>query len=235
MIFDKILKTQDQVLKLVNRNLEDKSSILLTYMNQHCYNIYSSNNMYRELIGSHFNVYLDGIGIYFTLKLLKFKNVERFNGTDLIDKIFQLYSEKKTKLYLLGGAFSPKFVNKKCYEKKITLSGYHTGFFKEEDLPSLVQVIINSGAEALVIGMGVPQQEIIAKKISEITSIQIIHCVGGYFEFYFGAKKRIPKLFRTSGFEWLTRLVQEPKRLWKRYLVGIPVFVFRIIRMKFKK
>jgi len=127
MIFDKILKTQDQVLKLVNRNLEDKSSILLTYMNQHCYNIYSSNNMYRELIRSHFNVYIDGIGIYFTLKLLKFKNIERFNGTDLIDKIFQLYSERKTKLYLLGGAFSPKFIYKKCKGKKITLSGYHTG------------------------------------------------------------------------------------------------------------
>jgi UDP-N-acetyl-D-mannosaminuronic acid transferase (WecB/TagA/CpsF family) len=183
MIFDKILKTQDHVLKLVDKNLKDNSIILLSYLNQHCYNIYSSNNEYKELMDSHFNVYIDGIGIYFTLKLLKFNNIERFNGTDLIEKIFQLYSEKKIKLYLLGGTFSQKFIH----------------------------------------------------KISKLTNLQIIHCVGGFFEFYFGKRRRVPKLLRTLGVEWITRLLQEPKRLWIRYLVGIPVFTFRIIKMKFNK
>ncbi len=235
MIFDKILKTQDHVLKLVDKNLKDNSIILLSYLNQHCYNIYSSNNEYKELMDSHFNVYIDGIGIYFTLKLLKFNNIERFNGTDLIEKIFELYSEKKIKLYLLGGTFSQKFIYKKCNEKEVILSGYHNGFFKEEDLPSLVEDITSSGAEVLVIGMGVPKQEVIAKKISKLTNLQIIHCVGGFFEFYFGKRRRVPKLLRTLGVEWVTRLLQEPKRLWIRYLVGIPVFTFRIIKMKFNK
>jgi N-acetylglucosaminyldiphosphoundecaprenol N-acetyl-beta-D-mannosaminyltransferase len=77
--------------------------------------------------------------------------------------------------------------------------------------------------------MGVPLQEKIAFELSKrINGLQII-CVGNFLEFYFGTIKRAPKFLHNSGFEWIFRLLTEPRRLWKRYLIGIPVFIARII------
>jgi len=81
--------------------------------------------------------------------------------------------------------------------------------------------------------MGVPKQEIFAEKLSQSQNSKVIICVGNFFEFYFKLKKRAPVFVQNIGMEWLFRLFTEPSRLWKRYLIGIPVFFFKIFRIKF--
>ncbi|MCH7517195.1 MAG: WecB/TagA/CpsF family glycosyltransferase [Bacteroidetes bacterium] len=94
--------------------------------------------------------------------------------------------------------------------------------------------INSSSCKVIIIGMGVPRQELLAFNISKRAKVILIICVGNFLEFYFGTKKRIPKIFRNTGVEWLYRLISEPRRLWKRYLVGIPIFLFRILKLRIK-
>jgi exopolysaccharide biosynthesis WecB/TagA/CpsF family protein len=61
---------------------------------------------------------------------------------------------------------------------------------------------------------------------------KVIICVGNFFEYYFGTKSRAPVVFRKAGFEWAFRMASEPGRLWSRYLIGIPKFIYRAFRIK---
>ena len=121
---------------------------------------------------------------------------------------------------------------KKANEKKLIVTGYHNGYFKEEDLTGILKRIDTLSPEVIVFGMGVPDHEIIAARIDSSFQNKAILCVGGFLEFYFGTKKRAPAILRLIGLEWLHRLATEPGRLWKRYLLGIPAFLFQIINLK---
>ena len=204
-------------------------------MNQHCINIYCSNYEYKNLLDTKFKVFLDGFGVYLTLKLFGYNNVQRFNATDLNEKLFNYFSEKNTRLYLIGGQFNDEFIKEKALQRSINVTGYYNGFFNEEDFGLVCQKINIASPDVIIIGMGVPKQELLALKLEKIIRTQVIICVGNFLEFYFGTKKRAPVLIKKSGFEWLFRLATEPSRLWKRYLVGIPVFFVNMIRLKFSK
>lgn len=92
----------------------------------------------------------------------------------------------------------------------------------------------SAAPEVVIIAMGVPKQEIFAYKLSALINVKLILCVGGFLEFYFRTKKRAPKFFRRIGIEWFYRMIRDPTRLWKRYLIGIPVFLFNVFKMRLK-
>ena len=81
--------------------------------------------------------------------------------------------------------------------------------------------------------MGVPRQELFADKLSEMLPNKVIICVGIFFEYYFGTTRRAPEIFQKIGMEWMFRLLYEPRRLWSRYVIGIPKFIFGILKVKF--
>ncbi|MCW8810336.1 MAG: WecB/TagA/CpsF family glycosyltransferase [Ignavibacteriaceae bacterium] len=232
MIFNKLIKREADVFQLVVDSLEIQQGILLTYFNQHCFNIYNTNLKYKNLIDNTFTVFLDGYGVYSALKFLGYKNIEKFNATDLYDKILQYFSANHTRLFLIGGNFSEDLINKKANEKKIIITGYNNGYFKLDKLDLIIKNISRVLPEVIIIGMGVPEQERLAAKIASSIQDKTILCVGNFLEFYFGTKKRAPQIFRLIGLEWLHRLITEPGRLWKRYLIGIPSFLFQIIKLK---
>ncbi|MBK6915089.1 MAG: WecB/TagA/CpsF family glycosyltransferase [Ignavibacteriales bacterium] len=104
--------------------------------------------------------------------------------------------------------------------------------FLDTEFENVIEKIRTAKPDVIIIGMGVPKQEIVAEKLSRSINASLFLCVGNFFEFYFGTAKRIPVRFRNKGIEWIYRLFHEPKRLWKRYLIGIPLFILRVIRFK---
>jgi N-acetylglucosaminyldiphosphoundecaprenol N-acetyl-beta-D-mannosaminyltransferase len=233
MIFGKLIKREEDVIHLIAESLKHQNNILITYFNQHSFNIYNSNAEYKKLLDDSFKVFLDGFGIYAALKLWRYSNVEKFNATDLYERIFENFSTGQTRLFLIGGNFSDKYVSEKALENRINLCGYHKGYFNNDEIVSIVDSINSTTPEVIIIGMGVPKQEILASEIAELIQNKVILCVGGCLEFYFGTKKRAPGCLRKIGFEWLHRLFSEPKRMWKRYIIGIPLFFFQILKLKF--
>ena len=230
MIFNKLYKREADVLNLVDRSLKSKSSLTLTYMNQHCFNIYCSNKEYKNLLDSEFKVFLDGVGIYLMLKLFGYKDIQRFK--DMTEKIFNYFLKQGSSLYLIGGRFDDGFIENAKSQKEINIVGYQNGFFSEIDFPSIVENIKTIAPDVIFIGMGVPKQELYAWKLGQMVENKIIICVGNFFDYIFRVQKRAPKIIRYTGFEWLFRLITEPARLWKRYIVGIPLFFYNILKMK---
>lgn len=234
MLFDKLVKSENEAIRIIADALSDNKHLILTYLNQHCFNIYYSDASYKKLIDTELEYYLDGIGIHLASKMFGFRNVKKFNATDLNNILFKQFSEYKTKLFLIGGKFSPEFL-KNNGKYNLNICGYQHGYFGEDEINGLIDNVNSSSCEVIIIGMGVPKQELLAFKISNRVKVNLIICVGNFLEFYFGAKKRIPKIFRNTGVEWLYRLISEPRRLWKRYLFGIPLFFFRILKLRIKK
>ena len=235
MPFEKLIRNEEKVLQFVKSSLSTDSSKLLTYFNQHCFNIYFSDKSYRHLIGSHFFLYLDGFGIYLALKFFRYENIQKFNASDLNNIIFSELIKRNIKVFIIGGKFSDNLISNIAREKKLNICGYHNGYFEQTETGELIENINNSEAKVIIVGLGVPKQEILASKISNSVNLNLILCVGNFLEFYFATKKRIPKKFRNKGIEWIYRLLSEPKRLWKRYLIGIPLFLFRVLRLRLSK
>jgi len=235
MITDTLLLSAGEIISDIFKAFEQKQSLLLTYLNQHSFNIYFKNEKYKKMLDSHFRVYQADSGIFLYLKFIKRKKVSRIDGTNLNQKIFNKIIEDKIPVTIIGGKFQEKFIAEKCYEKNIILSGYHHGYFSEQEFSEVIDKIKLYNSRFTFIGMGVPKQEYFAYELSRETENKIIICAGNFFEFYFGSVKRSPLLFRKAGIEWLYRLFTEPKRLWKRYLIGIPQFIYRVLTINSEK
>lgn len=174
----------------------------------------------------------DGIGIFLSLKLLyrTEKEFERMTGTDLYSKIIK--SNNGYNIFLVGGkdyyADSIKNIYK---ESQFMISGLLDHLTNED---SDIEQINASMSDILFVALGTPLQEDWIAKNKEKINVPVIIAVGSGLDFLSGNKKRAPFWMCKIGLEWLYRLFQEPRRLWKRYIFGIPIFIFHIFVQKVK-
>ena len=166
---------------------------------------------------------------------------EKISGSDLFPE-FYLYNKDNAqiKIFLLGAA---EGVARKAQEKinqkvgrEIIVNSYSPpfGFEKnEEECRKIIELINESGATVLAIGVGAPKQEKwMIKYKDQLKNIKIFLAIGATIDFEAGNKPRSPKWMSELGFEWLYRLMYEPKRLWKRYLVEDMPFIGLILKQK---
>ena len=232
-VFSKVITAEEIILKLVKSRNNSLSNCLVTYFNQHCYNIYSSDKNYQSLIDNYFNTYMDGVGMLLALKIFGYHVEKCFNATDLNEKLLRYFIDSGYKIYIVGGKLSKNMILSSG--RKINLVGYKDGFFQDKEEKEVIDDIYNSDPDVVIVGMGVPRQELFSARLSKKLNGKIIICVGNFLEFYFGTIKRIPKKLRNLGVEWMFRLTVEPKRLWKRYVIGIPIFFFFLMKEYFAK
>jgi N-acetylglucosaminyldiphosphoundecaprenol N-acetyl-beta-D-mannosaminyltransferase len=235
MILNKLLTDQREVINKVTDSIDGQQSLLLTYLNQHCFNIYNSNKEYRKLLDTQFTIYQADHGMFLALKYLFGKKINKIDATAMNQIILNELIKKKISLIIIGGNFDKKFGQEKCSKEKINLVGYQKGYFEENQTDRIIKDLNELNTNVFIIGMGVPKQELFAEKLSQGSNNKVVICVGIFFEFYFGTKKRAPLFIQKIGFEWMFRLFTEPRRLWNRYLIGIPLFLYRILKVKFTK
>jgi N-acetylglucosaminyldiphosphoundecaprenol N-acetyl-beta-D-mannosaminyltransferase len=116
----------------------------------------------------------------------------------------------------------------------LTFSGSHHGYFTTEEQPGVVQQINASGAGILLVGFGAPRQDewIALNQVHLGTMVSI--GVGGLLDFYSGRIPRAPDWMRELGMEWFYRFWQEPRRMWRRYFLGNFIFLYRVMRERFR-
>jgi exopolysaccharide biosynthesis WecB/TagA/CpsF family protein/anti-anti-sigma factor len=166
---------------------------------------------------------------------------ERISGSDLFPAFCQYHKyNQDIKIFLLGAAEGVALKAKAKINAKIgreIIIDAHSpsfGFEKnEEECQKIIDKINHSGATVLAVGVGSPKQEIwIAKYKDQLPNIKIIFGIGATIDFEAGNVDRAPKWMSDVGMEWLYRLLSEPKRLWKRYLVEDPLFFWLILQQK---
>jgi len=168
---------------------------------------------------------------------------EKISGSDLFPAFYKHYQhDEEIKIFLLGGAEGAADkardnINGKVGRKMI-IDSYCPAFGFEKDeaeCAKIIQLINNSEATVLAVGVGAPKQEKwINRYKSEFHKIRTFFAIGATIEFEADYKARAPKWMSQSGLEWLYRLMQEPGRLWKRYLLEDIPFFFLILKQKLK-
>lgn len=221
--------------QLVER-IEKKKKMTVFFLNAHCFNVAQHNEEYRQyLLHSDF-VLNDGIGVELGARLLGVQLEENLNGTDLMPEVLRLAEEKGFSVFLLGATKQ----NIKDAVKNITkdypslkIAGFNDGYFPTDQ--NMIDKINNTNADILVVGMGVPNQELFIGRNKGEIECSAIFAVGAYFDFASQNIPRAPLVFRKLRIEWLFRLLIEPKRMWKRYLVGNVQFFYYLFRNKYRK
>ena len=181
----------------------------------------------------------DGMSIVWSVRFLGYKIQERVAGIDLMENLIRLAHKKNYSCFFLGAKEEVvKKVVSHCsvkYSEKI-IAGFRDGYFDEKDEKDIIKKIKESDAEFLFVAITSPKKEIFLNKYkNELKNINLIMGVGGSFDVLAGITKRAPLWMQGIGMEWFFRFVQEPKRMWKRYLVGNTTFIYLVLKEKFKK
>lgn len=201
------------------------------YLNAHCVNLAFRDPQYKEILNKADLVYPGGQGVVWGSRLSGIVLPERTNILDFFNSLASGLKEKETTIYLLGGR--KEVVNGAAQRlKKIGLKiiGNRDGFFDQTQEKEIIREINALKPNILIVGMGVPKQEKwITNHLNEL-NVSMCWAVGAAFEWLSGYRKRAPAWMIKLGLEWLHRLYQEPKRLWKRYLWGNLVFIQHVLQ-----
>ncbi|MDD2815619.1 MAG: WecB/TagA/CpsF family glycosyltransferase [Thiotrichaceae bacterium] len=217
----------------IMRRAQTHQKSLFSFVNADCLNIAYRHWKYRQALAQADQVFADGSGIRVACRLLKEKLLGNVNGTDLFPKLCERLADTNLSIYLLGAkpgiAQTTATVMQQRYAG-LKIAGTRDGYFKPEETAQLIEQINQSGAAILLVAMGAPRQELwLAEHRAQLTPA-VCMGVGGLFDFYSGRIPRAPVWMREIGLEWVWRLLQEPTRMWKRYLIGNPLFLYRILQ-----
>jgi exopolysaccharide biosynthesis WecB/TagA/CpsF family protein len=223
--------TYDELLSLISSAYSGKNRLLITYITQHVANNICSDasllDCYRKFHVRH----PDGIGIWLASKAIYGKNglSNRFTGSDLYPLLLSDAKRNGKKIFFFGDTRETLETLRERVEPEL-VAGTASGF--EFDTKEVIDQINKSEADILFVGLGSPLQEqwIIAHSVS--LNVPVIIAVGEGIRIAAGIKKRGPLWMQRIGLEWLVRLCTQPLRLWKRYIIGIPVFIIRVIKEK---
>ncbi|MGM0634652.1 MAG: WecB/TagA/CpsF family glycosyltransferase [Bacteroidota bacterium] len=179
----------------------------------------------------------DGQAVIWASKLLGKPIKERVAGIDLMTNLIQKAAENKFKVYFLGAKEAVVKTVAQKYEQqygKDLIGGYRNGYFTKDEEEKIIQTIVASGSQLLFVAIPSPQKELfLYRHRASLQSVNFIMGVGGSFDVVAGFTKRAPIWMQKAGLEWFYRFLQEPKRMWKRYLIGNTKFLFLVLKERF--
>jgi len=179
----------------------------------------------------------DGQAVVWASKVLGKPLKERVSGIDLMEALVELAYQNQYKIFFFGAkeevvkTVVDRYSND--YSPKI-IAGYRNGYFKKDEEQDIAKQISDSGANILFVAISSPTKEnFLYENKKLLNKVNFIMGVGGSFDVVSGKVKRAPVWMQNSGLEWFYRFAQEPKRMWKRYLVGNSKFIALVLKEKF--
>jgi len=223
--------TTRELLEKVQEFVESGTPHQVVYQNIDTVNRCAGDPAYRRIVSGADLVYADGMGVVLASRLFSTPLKERVNAGDFLPDLCRAAEEKGWRMFLLGGEPG---VAERARERlledhpRLQVVGARDGFFEEAETPAIIEEVRRADPHILLVGMGSPRQEKWIHRNLKSLDVPVAWGVGGLFDYYSGRLKRAPAWMRRWGLEWMYRLLQEPRRLWQRYLVGNLVFGARI-------
>jgi len=228
--------SQEEALQAIDSTLKAKRSGTLCFLNAHSFNVSRSDPLYHDVLLRSDLLLNDGVGISIAARLAGIRLPENLNGTDFIPRLIAHAKELGKRIYLLGGKPGVAEMAKKRLEERISevaIVGTHCGYFDEVEEESIVGEIVDRKVDVLIVGMGVPRQELwLAHVAGRLPEGTLTVAGGAILDFISGGVKRAPLWLRRCDLEWLYRLWLEPRRMWQRYLIGNIVFLYHVLRLR---
>jgi N-acetylglucosaminyldiphosphoundecaprenol N-acetyl-beta-D-mannosaminyltransferase len=175
----------------------------------------------------------DGVPLVWLSRLFGTPLPGRVNGTDLMYKLLERANVKGYSIFFLG---AKQEVLQKVVEivrtqyPSVRIAGFHHGYFSDAEETAIVHKIHVAQPDILFIAFGTPKKELWVKRYLQNMGVPVVHGVGGSFDVFAGLVPRAPLWMQWGGLEWLFRLAQEPRRMWRRYLVTNTLFIMLVLR-----
>jgi N-acetylglucosaminyldiphosphoundecaprenol N-acetyl-beta-D-mannosaminyltransferase len=223
----------------IEKAIAEKRRLLVGNVNIYAGNLAWEQHSFRDALNKFDIIFCDGYGVKLGSAVLGKKIPERFTPPDFVGDLAEILIKNGGSLFLLG---SKKGIAEKAAKKLIIqyptliISGVHHGYFNKEpgnsENDAVLSEINQANPTLLLVGFGMPIQEKWLVDNWRKLNVPIALTVGALFDTLSGEIPRAPKFLTDHGFEWLTRLIIEPHRLWRRYLIGNPIFMWRILKQK---
>lgn len=225
-------ETLDEVERIIQRGKPTQHVVI----NASKVNLMQGDPALAEIVNSCPLINADGASIVWAAKKLGVPLTERVTGIDLFLRLVELAQAKDYGIYLFGAKEEVVKKVKGIFESKypgIRVCGWRNGYFDETDEKEIVADMAASGADMMFVAFSSPKKEYWVKRHLEEVGIPFVMGVGGSFDVVAGVTDRAPKWMQNHSLEWFYRFIQEPARLWKRYLFGNLKFVALTYKYKF--
>lgn len=205
----------------------------LCYVNAHSMNLAYQDEAYSAALARADLVLNDGIGLDLAARMQGRRFPENLNGSDFTLRLLALAAEQGWTVYLYGGqpGVAASARDRLCEQiEGLEIVGVCDGYTATTE--QVVADIRSVRADVVIVALGQPQQELWLDAHLAATGCHLGLGVGAFLDFASGRVVRAPGWMNRVGIEWLFRLVQEPGRLWRRYIVGNPLFLWRAWRLR---
>lgn len=227
--------TMQETIELVDKYINTKTPLHLMGVNADKINEVNSNEKMKEIVNSCGVINADGASVVLASKHLGKNLPERVAGIDLMQELVDLSSKKGYKIYLLGAKQHVVEETKNVLEKKykdLKICGIHNGYFKEDEWNDISKEVKISKPDIVFVGITSPTKEYLIEYLQNDGNDCVFMGVGGSFDVISGNIPRAPKWMQKCNLEWLFRVIQEPRRLFKRYFVGNITFIKAVSKEK---
>jgi N-acetylglucosaminyldiphosphoundecaprenol N-acetyl-beta-D-mannosaminyltransferase len=177
---------------------------------------------------------IDGMGVVLGARFLGYDVQERVAGVDLFYELLAMGEANKFSVFLLGATeevVATVAENVRTIYPALPIAGFHHGYFWDDEA-AMVDKIRTSGAKMLFVAITSPKKENFINRWRDQLGVTFVMGVGGTFDVVAGKVKRAPKWMQNWGLEWLYRVIQEPRRMWKRYLTTNSIFGWLLLKEK---
>ncbi|MFC4652861.1 WecB/TagA/CpsF family glycosyltransferase [Lactococcus nasutitermitis] len=236
-IFNTFIDSLDinETTEKIIENIDKRNPIYQVSINASKINLIDEDSQLKDVISRADLVNADGMSIIWAAKILKIPIKYRVTGVDLFYKLLDVSEKKGYSVYFLG-ATEESIERMVSILKKnhpiLKIAGYHNGYYKDSEL--IADEIKKANPDILFLGFSSPKKEIWIEKYQKKVNVPFIMGVGGSFDIYSGKTKRAPRIIQKIGMEWFYRFIQEPVRMYDRYIIGNTLFIKKVFKEKFK-
>jgi exopolysaccharide biosynthesis WecB/TagA/CpsF family protein len=230
--------TPEGAIREIARLYDEPKAAFIAHVNAHTLNSAYEDPSYREVLRRADLVLNDGKGMMLAGRALGARFPADLNGNFMGPLVLELAAEQGWPVFFLGARPGVADRAAELLTNRIpglNIAGTRDGFFSPATEDDVIAGIRDSGAGVLLAALGNPAQERWLDRCLEKTGARIGIGVGAFFDFQTGAVPRAPAWMNRIGLEWLHRLAKEPRRMWRRYILGNPKFVLRVLQQRLRR
>jgi N-acetylglucosaminyldiphosphoundecaprenol N-acetyl-beta-D-mannosaminyltransferase len=221
----------------VDQAIQQNQQLVHNCINANKVVLMETDPLLRESLDEADIVSADGQAVVWSSRLLGEALPERVPGIDLMENLMELAKERQYKVYLFGAKEAVVSKVASYYNELFSapiVVGYRNGYYTEEDEPAIIEAINKSEAQLLFVAIPSPQKELFIKKYrDQLPKVFLLMGVGGSFDVISGTVPRAPRWMQDNGLEWFYRLIQEPRKMWRRYLIGNWKYIYLTFKSYF--
>lgn len=228
----------DETVELVEKYVKTKTPLHLMGVNADKINEVNKNAKLKEIVNSCGVINADGASVVLASKFLGSPLPERVAGVDLMESLVKLSADKGYSVYLLGAKQEVVEKTAQVLSEKypgLNICGFRNGYFSADDWKSIADELNKLNPDFIFVGITSPLKEYLIEYLQNNGNKGVFMGVGGSFDVISGNIARAPVWMQEHNLEWLFRVSQEPRRLFKRYFVGNTVFIISVLKEKIFK